>query len=87
MDVFSWKQNINLVLELCSTDLEVMIRNRELTFKPADTKSILLMALKGIEYLHRLWILHRDVKPNNLFITEGGVVKLGDFGRYLVEIE
>lgn len=34
----------------------------------------------GLEYLHNNWILHRDLKPNNLLVNSSGVLKIGDFG-------
>ncbi len=34
----------------------------------------------GLEQTHNQQVLHRDVKPANVFLTSDGVAKLGDFG-------
>lgn len=34
----------------------------------------------SIKHIHDRKILHRDIKSQNIFISRGGIMKLGDFG-------
>lgn len=36
--------------------------------------------LRGVNHIHSKFILHRDMKPNNLLLSASGELKLADFG-------
>jgi serine/threonine protein kinase/beta-lactam-binding protein with PASTA domain len=45
-----------------------------------DAEQIMLGMLNALEYSHRMGIIHRDIKPGNIMISDQGVVKVMDFG-------
>ncbi|OTB05823.1 hypothetical protein M426DRAFT_56317 [Hypoxylon sp. CI-4A] len=81
--VFSSKdQNLNLVLEyLPLGDLEMLIRDTDnVKYGAADIKAWMGMLTRAVWFCHENFVLHRDIKPNNLLIAADGEVKLADFG-------
>src|SRR4030095_11258941 len=81
--VFSSKdQNLNLVLEyLPLGDLEMLIRDTDsVRYGAADIKAWMGMLTRAVWFCHENFVLHRDIKPNNLLIAADGEVKLADFG-------
>lgn len=46
----------------------------------AAAVSLLQQAVKGLAEAQRLGIVHRDIKPDNLMLTDQGVLKIADFG-------
>lgn len=45
-----------------------------------DAEQVMLGVLSALEYSHRMGIIHRDIKPGNIMISEQGIVKVMDFG-------
>lgn len=80
LDVYSSQTNLNLVLEFLPSDLEMLIKDKSIIFNQGDVKSWLLMTLRGLHHCHRNFVLHRDLKPNNLLLSPHGHLKLADFG-------
>ncbi len=52
--------------------------NRQL---PVDqVVSLMTQVCEALEHAHGLGVIHRDIKPGNIWLTESGEAKLGDFG-------
>lgn len=47
---------------------------------PSESKLITRNIVCGLAFLHSRKVIHRDLKSQNIFMGEGGIPKLGDFG-------
>jgi serine/threonine-protein kinase len=54
-------------------------------FKMADIVRIMSQILNALDYSHRQGVIHRDVKPANIFLLSDGSVKVADFGIAHIE--
>ncbi len=55
-------------------------RIRRGPLSPAETLDIGIQVTEGLSAAHERGILHRDIKPGNIFITDRQTVKVLDFG-------
>lgn len=73
-------QAVCLVYECAYTDLEKILANKKISISLADIKQHLLALLSAVSVCHSQWILHRDLKPDNMLFLKDGTMKLADFG-------
>jgi mitogen-activated protein kinase 1/3 len=76
------RENFNdvyIVYELMDTDLHQIIRSNQLLTED-HCQYFLYQILRGLKYIHSANVLHRDLKPTNLFLNANCDLKIADFG-------
>lgn len=79
LDHFETASDIVLVTEFAHGEL-LQILQDDHVLPPAVVQSIARQLTSALHYLHDHRIMHRDLKPQNVLVSSGGVVKLCDFG-------
>ena len=70
-----------IMMEFCAgSSLSDIMEARGRCLNEAQIAGAVAGTLDGLEYLHNLNHIHRDVKAGNLLLSESGVIKLADFG-------
>ncbi|KYO34354.1 serine/threonine-protein kinase Nek3-like [Alligator mississippiensis] len=74
--------HLYIVMEYCD-DGDLMQKIKHQRGKPFPQDTILgwfVQLCLGVKHIHDKCVLHRDIKSKNIFLTQNGKVKLGDFG-------
>jgi serine/threonine protein kinase len=65
---------------LLGESLERLIRDHRSGLEWTRSSRIIEQLCTGLEFAHAQGIVHSDIKPNNLFLTKSGILKILDFG-------
>jgi serine/threonine protein kinase len=80
-ETFLFEGKIYIVMEhLSKGDLYFYLRKKEVAFAEADIQNIAAEIVVGLDILHRHGIVYRELKPENIMVTEQGHIKLTDYG-------
>ena len=76
------EDSLYMVLEYCKKGviMKVDLEEDAEPYSEDDCRCWFRDLILGIEYLHAQGVIHRDIKPDNLLLTEDDTLKIVDFG-------
>ena len=79
-ELVHWGSDLLMVMELVRGETLEQLCERAGPMPPERAAYVVDRILAALGYAHRAGIVHRDVKPANVMVTETGAVKIMDFG-------
>jgi len=74
------KLRVYFLLDVCLGGELFTILRRRRNFSEKTAKFYTACVVEGFDYMHGLHIVYRDLKPENLVLTNNGYLKITDFG-------
>ncbi len=69
-----------IVMEYVKGESLEGVLDREKSLDVPRALAYIVQILKGVEHAHENQVLHRDLRPANVLVSESGLVKVADFG-------
>ena len=79
-DSFSENNTAYIIMEYLDGETLSKFLEREKTVSPDKAIELLMPIINSLKIVHEQGIIHRDIAPDNIFLTNDGKVKLIDFG-------
>jgi polo-like kinase 1 len=77
---FQHEDSMIIIMEYCENHgMNDLLETRK-TLSEDETRYYMVRVLDAIEYMNNNQIMHRDIKPGNIFLDNELNVKIGDFG-------
>ena len=79
-DTIKEDEKIYIIMEFCENkNLACLIEKRK-KLKEIEVQYYILQLINALIYMHKKYIIHRNLKPENLFLKENLELKISDFG-------
>lgn len=67
------EKTLALVFEYGDHDLhDIIVQSKQKPLGEYTRKSLMYQILKGVDYMHDAWVMHRDMKPQNILVVGHG---------------
>uniref|UniRef100_A0AAY4DPX7 Protein kinase domain-containing protein n=1 Tax=Denticeps clupeoides TaxID=299321 RepID=A0AAY4DPX7_9TELE len=80
IEVYYWHEQLYVFMELCGGGSLFGLCYKTGPFNEQEIAYITKQCLQGLHYIHGKGYMHRDLKIENILLTEAGEVKICDFG-------
>ncbi|CAG8599930.1 10152_t:CDS:10, partial [Funneliformis mosseae] len=79
-DCFEDQSFVYLLMELCENKTLASMNKKRQRLTEPEVRYFMLQLLDACEYMQRQFVIHRDLKLANLFLSKDMKIKIGDFG-------
>ena len=79
-DVGEEEGNHYIVMEFIEGKTLKQLLNKRESLTLTEVIDIMTQLTDGISHAHESYIIHRDIKPQNIMILDNGLIKITDFG-------
>jgi len=86
LEYFEDKENVYLILEYAQKGTLGSYLKKKKKLPENEAFIFFFQTCVGLDYLHKKGVVHRDLKPDNLLLTDKGDIKLSDFGMSVEDV-
>ena len=79
-DSFKDNNTAYIIMECLEGETLAELLKRENMVPPERAIEMIMPIIKSLQLIHEQGVIHRDIAPDNIFLTKDGQVKLIDFG-------